>query len=79
MTEETTEDIRPTLTDELLTHILRTATDPLRVQDKTEEDADAADYTVVKGKNKIKRKKTTKDSDDETTTKKLATQVQNKH
>ena len=59
------------MTDELLIHILQTTTDPLRIHNKTEEDTDAADFTVVKGR--IKRKKTTKDSDDETTTKKIAT------
>ena len=71
VTEEKPEDIQQTLTDELLIHVLQTNADPLRIQNRTEEDTDAADYTVVKGK--TKRKKTTKDSDDETTTKTLAT------
>ena len=62
VTEEKPEDIRPTLTDELLIHVLQTNADPLRIHNKTEEDTDAADFTVVKGK--TKRKKTTKDSDD---------------
>ena len=71
VTEEITEDIRATLTDELLTPVLQTNTDSLQVNNETEEDTDATDYIVVKGKGK--RKKMTKDSHNETTTKKIPT------